>query len=337
MKWLLITTATRTAERLDSNVGDEFARLGVQRVIRAVDPGAEFIVLDKEDPDAWEPVAFDKAVVCGMPLFWSLPGNACSTTWWWPRLLRGWPSAVRENFLVFGAGHVYADRIHSLLEYAAAIKEVLDRSYALVVREPIIDHPQVVDTVCPSAFCRFDRIGSGMRKLCNLMPDGGHFGYLKPPLADEWNRETAPLMAAVLQAQGFEFVAHTQAEHAHALGLGWKPESIHLLHSAEEYLGLYANAMCYVGNRMHGAAVVASTGVPVWAMTHDSRVGMVRRLGGYATGVEQATPAALLGWLGSLPHGGRVVTPFRIEEEYFRMVDLMARFAEAKPLPPWTH
>jgi hypothetical protein len=336
MKWLLITTATRTAEALGTNVGDEFALLGTQRVIRAVDPDAEFIYLNKEDSDAWEPVAFDKAVVCGMPLFWSLPGNECKQMWWWPRLLRGWPSAVRENFLVFGVGHVYTDRIHSLLEYTAAIQEVLHRSYALTVREPIIDHPQVIDTVCPSAFSLFNSDRPRHRKLCNLMADGGHFGYLNEDVTAEWNKGTAPLLAAVLQAQRFEFVAHTQAEHELAIELGWKPDQIHLLPSAQAYLDLYAEASCYLGNRMHGAAVVASTGAPVWAFTHDSRVGMVRRLGGHATDVSAVTTDALMEWLVRLPDSGRTVTPYRIGDEFRRMVHLMRRFMEAGAKAPWS-
>lgn len=336
MKWLLITTAQRTAQRLGSNVGDEFARMGTERVIRAVDPDAEFILLDKEDPDAWGPVPFDKAVVCGMPLFWSLPGNECRKVWWWPPILRWWPSAVRENFLVFGAGHVFADRISSLLEYAAAIQEVVLRSYALTVREPIIDHPRVLDTICPSAFCLLDAPVRRTHKLCNLMRGGGHFGYLHDGFSEEWDRATAPLLTTILQEQGFAFVAHTQDEVVFARELGWAADRIRFFESAQGYLDLYAQAACYFGNRMHGAAVVASTGAPTWACTHDSRVGMVRRLGGMATRMDEVTTDALMAWLVAPPSAGRVATPFDIRTEFDRMVALMGRFAKAEAVRPWT-
>lgn len=336
MKWLLITTATRTRDTPNSNVGDEFARIGTQRVIREVDPNAEFILLDKEAPDAWEPVPFYKAVVCGMPLFWSLPGNECRSAWWWPRLMRGWPSAVREHFLVLGVGHVYANRINSLLEYTAAIDEVLNRSYALAVREPVIDHPRITDTICPSAYCLMNQPTQRKRKLCNLMRAGGHFGYLNPKFSEAWDRETAPLIAALLQAQGFEFVAHTVDEVNLAVDLGWKSHDIHHFDTAQDYLDLYAQAACYFGNRQHGAAVVASTGAPTWACTHDSRVSMVRRLGGMATGMDEVTTDRLVSWLVTLPKAGRVVTPYEVRTEFVRMVELMRGFMEAEGQQPWT-
>lgn len=97
MKWLLATTGTRTPYTLD--------------------PTAEFDLLDKEDPGAWEPRPFDKAVVCGMPLFWSLPtwtypgSQNCQEAWWWPRLIRGWPSVCREHFVVRGVGRVFVDLV----------------------------------------------------------------------------------------------------------------------------------------------------------------------------------------------------------------------------------
>lgn len=333
MKWILITTTPRTAGTLGSNVGDEFARFGTMRLIREIDPDAEFDLLDKERPSQWTEVRpHDKVVLCGMPLFWSIPSinehprNLCSEIHWWEPMMRGWASSARENFLVFGVGHVHADRIDSLLEYAAAMTEVLHRAYAITLREPIIDHPQMIDTVCPSAFTLFDSPARKTRRLCNLMIDGGHFGYLRPAVTAEWEQR----MQAVsdwLQANGFEIIAHTHRERDLAYRLGWP--SVHIFNSAQEYLDLYAQASCYVGNRMHGAAVVASMGVPTWAFTHDSRLGMVRRLGGHATGVEAVTVASLDAWLHSLPGSGRVGTPFNVAEEYVRMKDLLKRFMEA--------
>lgn len=43
MRWLLITT-------IGKNPGDEWIRIGIQNVIRKVDPDREYILLDKESP-----------------------------------------------------------------------------------------------------------------------------------------------------------------------------------------------------------------------------------------------------------------------------------------------
>lgn len=338
MKWLLITTSKRTPDTLGSNVGDEFARLGIQRLISAVDSKAEWDLLDKEKDDAWKPRAFDKAVVCGMPLFWSLPAQdfpwrqSCQNVWWWPRLLRGWASAVRENFLVMGVGHVFVDRIVSLLDYANAIQECIDRAWALVVREPVIDHPRIVDTVCPSAFCLYDRGEKRTLRCCNLMAIGGHFGHLTPD-GEAWAKQVQAI-ADVLKKRDFHFIAHTQTERRLALDLGFHHERVHIYGSAREYLDTYAKCERYFGNRLHGAAVVASTGAPVWACSHDSRLGMVRRLGGKTTRTPEATPEAVAAWAdATLPPS---VSQYPLGAEYLRMVALMKSFADATAKQPWT-
>ena len=340
MKWLLITTATRKPNALDSNVGDEFARLGVKRLIRVVDPKADFSTLDKEDVDAWEPRSFDKAVVCGMPHFWSLPVltfpgvQNCQGIWWWPRIMRGWPSACRENFLIMGVGHVFVDRILSLLDYVAAIQESIDRAWRVVVREPILDHPRIVDSVCPSAFCLFDQENKRELRLCNLMKGGGHFGYLTPD-GEAWDAGLQRL-SDLLRSRDFYFIAHNTAERDLAFRLSWPAERVFLPSSARDYLALYSRTARYFGNRLHGAAVAASTGAPVWAVSHDSRLGMVRRLGGRATRTPEATLDAVAAWVDAPADTVASISTYPLAAEYARMTALMRDFAAAAPLPPWT-
>jgi hypothetical protein len=341
MKWLLITTATRTPDRLDSNVGDEFARIGIQRVIREVDPQATFDCLDKEDPEQWEPRPFDKAVVCGMPLFSSLPSKVfpgiqnIQHVWWWPRIMRGWPSAIRENFLVWGVGHVFVDRIVSLLEYAAAIEEVLNRSWRLIVREPVLDHPKIVDSICPCAFLMMESKPS-QREIpyCNLMPEGGHFGYLTPD-GEDWKGRVQKI-ADVLKGRGFHFIAHTKTEAEFAVALGWPANRVVLPKTAAGYVDIYQKATCFFGNRLHGAALCAAAGIPTWGVSHDSRLGMVERLGGRATRCHVATPDSVTAWLDCLPANRPVPTPFTVAGEYEKMKKIVRTFSQELAKPPWT-
>lgn len=326
MKWLLITTGPRTPATLYSNVGDEFAMLGVRRVIMEVDPLATFDVLDKEDTEAWAPREFDKAVLCGMPLFWSLPGQDCQEVWWWSRIMRDWPTADRGKFMVLGAGHVFVDRIRSMLEYTAAIQEVINRAWRVTVREPIMDHPQLFDTLCPSTFTMLGRNDPQVYRLCNLMPDGGHFGYLHPEVAAQWNAEGAAQMSTLLMAEGFTFVAHTLTEAAFADSIGWPAERVLLFHTAQEYLDLYASASAFIGNRQHAAVVCAAAGCPVLAFTHDSRMGMVARVGGRTARMADVTPDMVKGWLADLPHSGFVPTPYNVEREYANTCGLVREF-----------
>lgn len=338
MRWLLITTATRTPDKLNSNVGDEFARFGIQRLIREVDREAVFDLLDKEDPKAWDARPFDKAIVCGMPMFWSLPAlvypgsQNCQEVWWWPRIVRGWPSAVRENFLAWGVGHVFVDRIRSLHDYVSAIEEVLNRSWKLIVREPVLDHPRIVESICPSAFWAMGRTVKPEVGLCNLMRDGGHFGYLSKD-ASAWN-EKLPALAKVLQDRGFVFLAHDRHERKLAQDLGWKEELIKLPTTAQGYMDWFTRAKCYIGNRMHGAAVCAAMKIPTLGICDDVRSGMVQRLGGVCLKTSEAGPAEFEEW--AKGKTAREPSRYSVEIEYARMVKLLKEFMAETPKAPWT-
>jgi hypothetical protein len=132
------------------------------------------------------------------------------------------------------------------------------------------------------------------------MQGGGHFGYANGA-EKVWENDQVQGISDVLLANDFLFVAHTLAEYDYALAHGWPKDRIRLFDSVWDYLSLYGMASVYFGNRLHGAAVCASTGVPVWAATHDSRLGMVERLGGIATLTDAVTPDRIKSWLDNPP------------------------------------
>lgn len=283
MKWLLITTISK-------NIGDDFARIGVQNLIREIDPQATFELLCKESPAIHQPRPFDRAVLCGMPLFWSIYSNECQEIDWWKPIIRGWVSERKRNFAVIGAGHVFVNEIYNFRRYCEAIEEVISRAHVVTSREPIMDHPKIIESVCPAAFAvnPIDEIRK--LKLCNLMPKGGHHFCLKTQ-----DREIATWEATLagtakwLRAEGFTFVSHDGAERELAMRLGWPETEIQFFGAPEYYLDLYRKSSVYFGNRLHGGVVAASVGARVLAVAADSRVRMVHRAGGNACYPSQFT------------------------------------------------
>ena len=304
MKWLLITTAKRTPDTMGSNVGDEFAAIGVEKLINSVDTDAHIQFFNKEDPGAWDKgkqPERDRVVICGMPLFWSFHGENNIDHWWWDYMWNGWMTLEPRTVLALGVGHVVLDgKVSNPEKYQKGMKQALARSWRIVAREPITDaYPGIIDSICPSAWCLDGQPHERKYRLCNLMPGGGHFGYAIGG-DDAWESKVQGISYA-LAAHDFLFVAHTLKESEYALAHGWPKERIRLFGNVWDYLKLYSSAACYFGNRQHGAAVCASTGVPTWAATHDSRLGMVERLGGIATLPEAVTPSRIKSWLENPP------------------------------------
>lgn len=328
MKWLLITT-------LGKNVGDEFARIGVQNLIREVDASAEFELLCKESPEIHKPRPFDRAVLCGMPLFWSIKDNECQNIDWWEPIIRGWVSADKRKFMVLGAGGVFVKEIYNFQGYTLAIAEVLRRAWAVTTRQPIIEHPKIMDSVCPAAFATTANAGSW--KLCNLMPHGSHHFCLRTqqPDIDAWHK-IVQQVASFLISEDFTFIAHNAEEENFARQLGFKNTFFSGLVKPEDYLEIYSSAIAYFGNRLHGAVVSASVGADVFAVSADSRNKMVERVGG-----ETCTPAELRmdrlnGWCRCIntehPRGDKNFIPGErhLGREKFRLVELLREFAHGK-------
>lgn len=315
MKWLLITT-------LGTNPGDEFARIGVQNLIRAVDPSPEFDLLNKENPAHYIARPFDRAIICGMPLWWSTKEQDNYDVWWWDRIFESWISQDRRKFMVLGAGHVYVDKIHNFAKYTASIDYVTRKSWAVTVREPILDDPRIVDSICPSAFAIATSNGSQRLPLCNLMVNSGHFPH-DDFQADAWN-SVEEQAVNLLHRNHYRFVAHTDDEHRLAHELGWDDDSIFRFDTPEEYLKLYARAWRYFGHRLHGAAVCAAVGIPTWGIAYDSRVKMVERLGGHAGKPSEITGLDM--WLEGATCWGSFPS-HSVESEKTKLTNLLKRFA----------
>lgn len=269
MKILLITT------RKNLNPGDQFIRIGIERMIREICSDAEFIRVSKEDEEIGVPKPFDRAILCGMPLWWDNPVSKCQEIGWWGPIFRGWVSEDPRKFLVLGAGSVTGNHDFDSVRFLAAVEETISRSFAVVTRNQVIDHPKIISSICPAAFAADWREQRDDTALCNLMPDGAHDSHLFPEEAALW-RSTIFQRADALRKSGFTFIAHSPDEKALALELGWPESDIRFFDTPEEYIDLYSRCRMYVGNRLHPAVVVGATGGLASVVGYDSRLEMVK-------------------------------------------------------------
>src|SRR5688572_29133658 len=181
MKWLLITNTNNV------NPGDEWVRIGVQRLIGEVDPLPEWIILNKQLDHENSEIEFDKAIWCGSPMFWSNEVNDCWTNYWWEPWLNGWLFKEKRKVLVLGVGDVLGPSGPRDSDgYAAAISAVRDKSWGLLTRNHVRDGVPV--RCCPSVFALAGTETPKDMLLCNLMPDGAHDAFMDPNQAEYWRK-----------------------------------------------------------------------------------------------------------------------------------------------------
>lgn len=271
MRWLLITTGG------NRNPGDQFIRIGVQNLIRAVDPEATFDRLDKEDENDYQNVRpFDRAVLCGMPLFWDNKASRCREVHWWKPIFRGWISKDPRKLLCLGVGTAIGDNIIDPHELVNAAEEVISRSFAVTTRDTVVAHPELIASVCPAAFA-IDRSNIFQSyRLFNAMPNGAHDAHFNEAEARVW-RERVPELSKQAMEQGFHFISHAMNVNDFAYTLGWPKERVLFFETPEEYLDIYGRTELYYGNRLHGALVAAVAGARVFPVGYDSRVRMLDR------------------------------------------------------------
>jgi hypothetical protein len=250
MRWLLVTTF--------NNPGDSFARFGVERLIRSIDPGCCITLLNKERDLDWAhfdlPFRHDVAVVCGMPLFWSNKNQTCSEIWWWEKLMRS--NVPKQKLCAIGVGDFFGSKpnVVSVSKYDAAMEEAVRSMRFITSRHQLQrQHKSIITSVCPSFF--------------NALPSRRRTRNL-------FNRMTGPhdsvsVLEPVIAGDEAEFVAHNFSEYALGVEMGFK--TIHAFMDHRDYLELYSECSEYVGDRVHGAAMAQLAGAKTTCLAQDSR------------------------------------------------------------------
>lgn len=327
MRWLIVSTNDRPdvpgSEHPHEgrwNIGDVFARLGTEQIIRAVDDSPAFDLLNMDShASITTPRAFDRCVLAGRPLFWPW----CERHALWTHVLQGWPGAEPRRVLALGVGTCgpLAEREQMATLVAAATAQC----WRIVLRDEV-DTGHALHSVCPSTWLLVDRPAKPRRKLCNVMVGGGHYPQMNFAETAIWGR-MGPLVMDVLRARDFEFVAHTAQERDIALAHGWPADRIIFAETIEPYLDAYASASHYIGNRMHGAVVLAGRMARAMAIGYDTRLGMVRRAGCEARLPSEVSIADVVALAESRVGEAEARRVRRIVGERERMTRLVAEFA----------
>lgn len=328
MRWLLITTSPSPHAPNSThpngagwNIGDQFARIGTEQVIREVDSSATFDLLNVDSrDDIMREREFDRCVWAGRPLFW----KDCEKDHIWTHLVNGWPGRDSRKICAFGVGDCYAlprDDAHM----RARLADVKAKMWGASIRFAF-DTDDARLSVCPAAWVLLDRPEKLTRKLCNFMRRGGHYPAFDKREANLFDVLTPPISECLLE-RGFEFVAHTNDERILATHLGWESDRIIFADTVEPYLDAYASASHYFGNRMHGAVVLACRNARSMAVGYDSRLGMVMRSGCYACRPSDIALQNVIAWADSEPGPVEERRIAMIRGERAKAVRIMEEFA----------
>lgn len=268
MKWLLITG-------IRCNPGDELIRMGIERLVRAADPAAEFDYVCKVDKSTWTPRPFDRAILCGMPLFWDEESTWSDSMDWWP-LITGWPAVDKRNIMALGVGSCCSTQAtgRNAKRFVAMLQE---RMWRIVMRDTFIRVPGVEYICCPGVFALDSRL-QGRSRLVNLMPNGGGWDEFNMAEASVWRRRYDETLKLFLEA-GWTLVAHDKSRMDHALQSGWTGPRV-LADNIKTLVETYADCGWYFGNRVHGAVAAISAGGSAWNVGYDSRRFTVDAVGG---------------------------------------------------------
>jgi len=334
MRWLLVTNF--------GNPGDEFARIGVERLIYSVDKDATFEYVRRDPPDNCEdipihvPREYDVAVVCSMPGFWSHMNEekkheCCTTHHAFDVYTNGYLSKKPLIMAGFGCYLTYKRypvdlNIVKRSTVVPVFKRMLDRCTAVYSRtslaRPIFGN-SIQCCPCPSIFAGMDLERRRDLKICNFMPGGAHYPGLNQRESEKMD-VMAPKLANFLLSEGYTFVAHCQGEKELATILGWDDDNIIAFDrerdqgKAFELLKVYSRAQSYIGNRIHGAIVSRSFGANALCIGYDTRLRAVEDVGGVVCTPKTFRPALFREWLADTAFDMNLDGLFRTQQEIFK-------------------
>lgn len=321
MKWLLVT-------RINDNPGDAFVCLGVERLVREVDPNATIRKLCAESDAIGFPVEFDRAVWCGGPVLWSNETSHCWNIGWWRFAVEGWLSERPERLMWWAVGTyipLSQTKPDKWCRLRRAARQMDDRSFGIYARDRHVcdrlgyDVPVVW---CPSVFAARDHRSGQTRRLASLMRDGSHYRHMDPAQADAWAGKVARVRD-ILVGAGFTFVCHNGDDYRYAKSLG-----INRLvldgRDPRATLDVYGTASKYFGCRIHGGVVSRANDADAWCIGYDTRRDMIDRLGGRYSTPEELGLDELEAWANT-PDCPKELAG--VETEWNRQVEAFRRFA----------
>lgn len=259
-----------------------FIRMGVEHLLRKIDPDAVFTTLNKEDVDEWykaKDSTHDKVVWCGMPLFWSFPTHHTREIFWWDGLLAPLMTHRKSDLLIIGAGTsgVVSDN-HRIAftrpdEILRTMTDLMIGSFDMTLRDDCIkfllpSSPSITTLPCPAYFAQPEKPVIHHPITCNFMLKGGHYPELEPHLSKAWPQSLPIIARTFFQLNAF-FCPHTMAESELASTLGWSQAQIAPPFDTLHHL---KGSGYHLGNRIHAAIIAASAGAKSVCLGYDLRL-----------------------------------------------------------------
>ena len=320
MKIAFITTVRH-------NIGDDFVREGIRAVLDCLFDYRAYLI-HKHDPETscTQPLPEDEGpplsdkilqadlvVQSGAPFYWnhgSRPGEKCSNEEWirplWHDRIAGVYDSVPVLNLAAGACQGYyspAEEITHDPECAAFVRDAHRFCRQTTVRDALAAEVNlqlgldVIRMPCASihAWRRFPRRPGARQGIAlNFMPLGGHYDIDLCVDRDRWARSFVRLDEILrASANGARLVAHDQAELTAMRDL-LPGRPVFYSTDYRDYFPFYASCAGGIFNRIHGAMLLAASGVPAIAIGNDSRSRMADEIEMPRYHVNEAQPETVI-------------------------------------------
>ena len=317
---------------LDTNIGDDFIRLGIQRVLRQAFPGAEpqWEMVNKHRPEtvwpAWHPArrlpawapawrraarawggsrfhGCDLVVQCGAPVIW----RHCARCEWNVPL---WQEVVGELHRRIPVLNLAIGTAYPLSAVPHRIDDERDRAYLRAIlgycrlttardalaRRLAAELGTEIPLIPCSAGLAFEvpeAEAGGDLVLVNYMPKGGHYDFNRDIDEAAWDGVLAEVLSRLAPAFHVVFLCHDRREEALA-GARFPQYERRRPDTPAAYAALARQAALGLFNRLHAAVAFAGMGIPSVAVGNDTRLGMVAEYGLPVFDVRTCTAEAVL-------------------------------------------
>lgn len=310
MKTGLITT-------LNTNIGDDFIRMGIQRILQSLNPKdrIEWVPINKHKPETvWPrlhpkrrhlslPTPFnnlvghtlknrfescDLIVQCGAPVVW----NGCSQCEWngplWQDVIAPLSSSVPVINLAAGSAYplsVQSEQlegddlkyIQSILGYCR-LTTARDRLAQRLMQSAGTPVPLIPCSACLALDPLDGEIASRRTIAVNYMPKAGHFDFLNELDEHDWARTFRSVLTALKNQYHVVFLCHNASEYQQAKALF--PDFPAILPRSRRAYNRFASGVRFgVFNRLHAAVAFAGIGIPSVVVGNDTRTLMVEEFG----------------------------------------------------------
>jgi hypothetical protein len=324
MKVGLITT-------LDTNIGDDFIRMGIQRVLRSLSLGEEprWEMVNKHQSETawpvWHPCRHlpewapnwrrtarrlgrsrfhgcNLIVQCGAPVLW----EGCARCEWnvplWQEIIGELRGRIPVMNLAIGSAY-------SLSAVPERIEDEADRHYLRSIlsycclttardrlaQQLVMDLGAEIPLIpCPAGLAFEAQAVAEARDivLVNYMPKAGHYDFSRDVDEDAWDRMLREVLARVSRTFRVVFLCHDRREEQLA-GLRFPQYERRHPETPEAYAALARQGVLGLFNRLHAAVAFAGMGIPSVAVGNDTRLWMVAEYGLPAFNVRECTAESI--------------------------------------------